>query len=72
MAEKCRSTRKNSCKISLFEALAKLQDAVKKRPVFHNYLVVKNEENSCKIREFFFLLKHPTTTIIVFQKKKKK
>jgi len=50
---------KIAVKYRFFEALAKLQDAVKKRPVFHNYLVVKNEENSCKIREFFFLLKHP-------------
>ena len=57
-AEKCRSTRKNSCKRALFKAIAKLENAFKKRPVFTIMLMVKSGKNSCKIRDFFFLRKH--------------
>ena len=50
---------KKFVKRALFKAIAKLENAFKKRPVFTIRLMVKSGKNSCKIRDFFFLRKHP-------------
>ena len=39
---------------SFFKAIAKLENAFKKRPVFTIMLMVKSGKNSGKIRDFFF------------------
>ena len=56
---------KIAVKYRFFKHLLNFKTLSKKGPFFTTtsaYLVVKNEENSCKIREVFFLLKHPICT----------
>jgi len=53
---------KKFVKRALFKAIAKLENAFKKRPVFTIMLIVKSGKNSCKIRDFFFLRKHSNST----------
>ena len=52
------AVRKIVVKYLFFKAIAKLENAFKKRPVFTIRLMVKSGKNSCKIRDFFFLRKH--------------
>jgi len=48
------AVRKIVVKYLFFEAIAKLENAFKKRPVFTIRLMVKSGKNHGKIRDFFF------------------
>ena len=57
------AVRKIVVKYLFFKAIAKLENAFKKRPVFTIMLMVKSGKNSGKIRDFFFLRKHSNKMI---------
>ena len=58
------AVRKIVVKYLFFKAIAKLEKAFKKRPVFTIRLMVKSGKNSGKIRDFFFLRKHSTGSVL--------
>ena len=64
------AVRKIMVKYLFFKAIAKLENAFKKRPVFTISQKADFTIINGKIRDFFFLRKHPIVSLGCFSKKK--